>query len=389
MNTGYQHSAGVSNSKAEALRLYQEKLEGKTVADLEQSQELRDFIKENQEKWGFHLHLKNGTELDPCDGHHEHEALHAKHECLDDHCEHEEHDHAHIGKQHSPETHEHQEHNHSHEHDHHQTKSEKGFLQNIIDQIAASYTIPKSLKPLAIRGTINLTNIFLAQGLSAPLGHAHVPGEITSSSAVAGMHLMNYGAKQWQNLAKNLLTIVPFVSLHRVLKVPNFVMRSALGLAISITEQLSNGDKNQSLTEKLKDTFSKDASKFIGKVVQMETMLNTAIPLGGALAKHIPNKALAFITQNLAMAGAFTVIPEIFKQFKGKSETEDSEASNAQVATAELLECPVCGEAHGADVHLAEISEGVSAAGASNASNHDNLHTLMHGQNHDHTGGLI
>jgi hypothetical protein len=154
-------------------------------------------------------------------------------------------------------------------------------------------------------------------------------------------------------------------------------MRSALGLAISLVEQLTHGDKSKNTLDKLKETFTKDASKFLVKLAQMETMLNTAIPLGQAIAKNVPNKALAFISQNLAMAGAFTLIPELFKAFK-KDENKSNSDLNHAALSAELLECAVCGEAHAADVHLAEISEGVSIAGANNASEQDNLHSLVH-----------
>ena len=206
----------------------------------------------------------------------------------------------------------------------------------------------------------------------------HAPTELTSGSAVTAMHMMNYGAKKWESLGKSLITILPFVALHRVVKVPNFIMRSGLGFAISLTEQLSNGDKNKSAMEKFQDVFSKDASKFLFKVAQMETMLNTAIPLGVTIAKKIPNKALAFIAQNIAMVGAFTAIPEIFKHFKPDSEKSGTSDLDNMAATAELLECPICGEAHGVGVHLAEISEGINVAGASNASNHHNLHAIIH-----------
>lgn len=373
--------------KERALSTYIDTLTGLTTKDLEESQDLRNFVKEYQDKWGFHLHLKNGLELDPCDGHHGHEEpvqqsnspcedeTHYPSELREMHAEH-----VHSnGHEHS----QHNKHNH-HVHKQHQEQSDKGFLEDIIDTVGKNNSIPKALKPILIRGSINMANIFLAQGLSAPLHHIHTPNEITSSSAVTGMHLMNYGTKKWQNLAKNLLTIVPFVALHRVVKIPNFIMRSALGFAISLTEQLSHGDKEKSTIDKFKDAFSKDASKFLFKVAQMETMLNTAIPLGQSIAKNIPNKALAFIGQSLAMVGAFTIIPEIFNFFKPESDKPVKQDLDNTALTAELLECPVCGEAHGADVHMAEISESISAAGASNASNHHNLHSVIH----DH-GGVV
>jgi hypothetical protein len=130
--------------------------------------------------------------------------------------------------------------------------------------------------------------------------------------------------------------------------------------------------------EKFKDAFNKDAGKFLSKLLQMETMLNTAIPLGRSIAQKIPNKILAFVSQNLAMAGAFTVIPELFNLFKNKANHNSNSALDHSALTAELLECPVCGEAHGVDLHLAEISEGVSVAGANNASDQDHLHSLVH-----------
>jgi hypothetical protein len=86
----------------------------------------------------------------------------------------------------------------------------------------------------------------------------------------------------------------------------------------------------------------------------------------------------AAIAQNLAMAGAFTVIPELFNLFKNKANHNSNAALDHSALTAELLECPVCGEAHGVDLHLAEISEGVSVAGANNASDQDHLHSLVH-----------
>jgi hypothetical protein len=78
------------------------------------------------------------------------------------------------------------------------------------------------------------------------------------------------------------------------------------------------------------------------------------------------------------MAGAFTVIPELFNLFKNKATNNTDSALDHSALTAELLECAVCGEAHGIDFHLAEISEGVSVAGANNASNQDHLHSLVH-----------
>jgi hypothetical protein len=367
------------NSQTEALQTYIGTLSGKRVSDLEQSPELRNFVKEYQSKYGFHLHLKNGDELDPCDGDHhdkpstdtlkslhgddKHSHNHGTSKTQEDkHEEHEAHAHNHT---------EHHSHNHAHD------KAEKGFLEKLISNISDNESIPKVLKPILTRATINTANIFLAQGLSLPLHHMHSPNEITNSSAVAAMHLLNYGTQKWENLAKNLLTIIPFVALHRVVKVPSFVMRSVLGLAISLVEQLTHGDKSKNTLDKFKETFSKDASKFLVKLAQMETMLNTAIPLGQAIAKNVPNKALAFISQNLAMAGAFTLIPELFKAFK-KDENKSNSDLNHAALSAELLECAVCGEAHAADVHLAEISEGVSIAGANNASEQDNLHSLVH-----------
>ncbi len=192
------------------------------------------------------------------------------------------------------------------------------------------------------------------------------------------MHLLNYGTNKWESLVKNLFTIVPFVALHRLVKVPNFVMRSALGFVISLSEQLSSSDNQKTKMEKFKDAFKKDAGKFFSKVLQMETMLNTAIPLGQSIAKKIPNKALAFVSQNLAMAGAFTVIPEIFSLFQNKATNNTNSALDHSALTTELLDCAVCGGSHGIDFHLAEISEGVSVAGANNASNQDHLHSLVH-----------
>lgn len=360
-----------------ALSIYIETLKGKTTDDLKNDEKLADFVREYQDKWGFHLHIKNKKELEPCDAHHEHS--HHKHS----HHEHKEE--ASCSSNIKSMHHEHSHHEHSHHDDsHHDDSHKEGFLESIIDKIGKNDSIPKAIKPLLIRSSINLANIFLAQSLSAPLHHIHSPAEITSSSAVTAMHLMNYGAKKWQSLAKNLLTIVPFLALHRVVKVPNFIMRSGLGFVISLTEQLSSGDKEKSSIDKFKDAFNKDASKFLFKVAQMETMLNTAIPLGQGIAKNIPNKALAFISQNLAMVGAFTLIPEIFKFFKPHSEKSESRDLDTNALSAELLECPVCGEAHGVDVHMAEISEGISAAGASNASNHHILHTSIHDD-----GGLV
>jgi len=366
----------LSLNNSAALDTYIGTLSGKRVSDLEQSPELRNFVKEYQSKYGFHLHLKNGDELDPCDGDHHHtiKSLHEedKHSHNhgrsktqeDKHEEHEAHAHNHTHTQHNS-------HNHAHD------KAEKGFLEKLISNISDNESIPKTLKPILARATINTANIFLAQGLSLPLHHMHSPNEITNSSAVAAMHLLNYGTQKWESLAKNLLTIIPFVALHRVVKVPSFVMRSVLGLAISLVEQLTHGDKSKNTLDKIKETFTKDASKFLVKLAQMETMLNTAIPLGQAIAKNVPNKALAFISQNLAMAGAFTLIPELFKAFK-KDENKSNSDLNHAALSAELLECAVCGEAHAADVHLAEISEGVSIAGANNASEQDNLHSLVH-----------
>jgi hypothetical protein len=366
----------LSLNNSAALDTYIGTLSGKRVSDLEQSPELRNFVKEYQSKYGFHLHLKNGDELDPCDGDHHHtiKSLHEedKHSHNhgtsktqeDKHEEHEAHAHNHTHTEH---------HSHNHAHD----KAEKGFLEKLISNISDNKSIPKALKPILARATINTANIFLAQGLSLPLHHMHSPNEITNSSAVAAMHLLNYGTQKWESLAKNLLTIIPFVALHRVVKVPSFVMRSVLGLAISLVEQLTHGDKSKNTLDKIKETFTKDASKFLVKLAQMETMLNTAIPLGQAIAKNVPNKALAFISQNLAMAGAFTLIPELFKAFK-KDENKSNSDLNHAALSAELLECAVCGEAHAADVHLAEISEGVSIAGANNASEQDNLHSLVH-----------
>jgi len=355
-------NTALSSNNAAALDTYIKTLSGKRVSDLEQSPELRNFVKEYQSKYGFHLHLKNGDELDPCDGDHHHtiKSLH----------EEDKHSHNH-GTSKTQE--------HKHDTDHH-THNElaKGFLEKLLSNISGNDSIPKTFKPLVIRGTINLANIFLAQSLSAPLHHIHTPSELTSSSAVAAMHLLNYGTNKWESLAKNLFTIVPFVALHRLVKVPNFMMRSALGFIISLSEQLSSSDNQKTKIEKFKDAFNKDAGKFLSKVLQMETMLNTAIPLGQSIAKKIPNKALAFVSQNLAMAGAFTVIPELFSLFKNKASNIPNASLDHSALTAELLECPVCGEAHGADLHLAEISEGVSVAGANNASNQDHLHSLIH-----------
>jgi hypothetical protein len=373
----------LSLNNSAALDTYIKTLSGKRVSDLEQSPELRNFVKEYQSKYGFHLHLKNGDELDPCDGDHHHKlgtdmlkSLHGepKHETK--------HDHANDGykheikhKQEEHKAHAHTEH-HSHSHAH--NKPAKGFLEKLLSNISENKSIPKTFKPLVIRGTINLANIFLAQSLSAPLHQLHTPSELTSSSAVAAMHLLNYGTNKWESLAKNLFTIVPFVALHRLVKVPNFVMRSTLGFVISLSEQLSSSDNQKTKMEKFKDAFNKDAGKFLSKLLQMETMLNTAIPLGQSIAQKIPNKTLAFVSQNLAMAGAFTVIPEIFSLFKNKANHNPHAALDHSALTAELLECAVCGEAHGIDFHLAEISEGVSVAGANNASNQDHLHSLVH-----------
>ena len=69
-----QHQSLTSDLRARALKIFTEKLTGKKVSDLEESAELREFTKEYQEKWGFHVHLKNGNELDPCDGLHGQEA---------------------------------------------------------------------------------------------------------------------------------------------------------------------------------------------------------------------------------------------------------------------------------------------------------------------------
>ena len=355
----------LSLNNSDALDTYIGTLRGKRVSDLEQSPELRDFVKKYQSEYGFHLHL-NGDELDPCDGDHHHtiKSLHEEdkhshnHDTSktqeDKHEEHEAHSHNDI----------HTEHN-SHNHPHNQAK--KGFLEKLLSNISENESIPKTFKPLLIRGTINLANIFLAQSLSAPLHQLHTPSELTSSSAVAAMHLLNYGTNKWESLVKNLFTIVPFVALHRLVKVPNFVMRSALGFVISLSEQLSSSDNQKTKMEKFKDAFKKDAGKFFSKVLQMETMLNTAIPLGQSIAKKIPNKALAFVSQNLAMAGAFTVIPEIFSLFQNKATNNTNSALDHSALTAELLDCAVCGGSHGIDFHLAEISEGVSVAGANNA----------------------
>ena len=345
-------STTLSSNNSAALNTYIETLSGKSVSDLEQSPELRNFVKKYQ-SYGFHLHLKNGDELDPCDGDHHHEPSTDTLKSL------------------------HGEPKHDKKHNHTQNKPKKGFLEKLLSNISKNDSIPKTFKPLVIRGTINLANIFLAQSLSAPLHQLHTPSELTSSSAVTAMHLLNYGTNKWESLAKNLFTIVPFVALHRLVKVPNFVMRSALGFVISLSEQLSSSDNQKTKMEKFKDAFNKDAGKFFSKVLQMETMLNTAIPLGQTIAKNVPNKALAFISQNLAMAGAFTLIPELFKAFK-KDENKSNSDLNHAALSAELLECAVCGEAHAADVHLAEISEGVSVAGANNASNQDHLDSLVH-----------
>ena len=381
----------LSSNNSTALDTYIGTLSGKRVSDLEQSPELRNFVKEYQSKYGFHLHLKNGDELDPCDGDHHKpstdtlKSLHGDDKHSQDHGtskaqEHKhdrQHTHTHDGDKH--EEHEAHAYNHTehHSHNHAHDKPAEGFLEKLISNISNNESIPKALKPILARATINTANIFLAQGLSLPLHHIHSPNEITNGSAVAAMHLLNYGTQKWESLAKNLLTIIPFVALHRVVKVPSFVMRSALGLAISLGEQITHGDKSKNTLDKIKETFTKDASKFLIKLAQMETMLNTAIPLGQAIAKNVPNKALAFISQNLAMAGAFTLIPELFKAFK-KDENKSNSDLNHAALSAELLECVVCGEAHAADVHLAEISEGVSIAGANNASEQDNLHSLVH-----------
>jgi hypothetical protein len=377
-----------------ALDTYIKTLNGKRISDLEQSPELRDFVKEYQSKYGFHLHLKNGDELDPCDGDHHHkpstDKLKSLHEDKHSHnhgtskTQEHKHDiqHAHAHDEDKHEEHEAHSHNHTHtehhSHDHTHNKPAKGFLEKLLSNISENDSIPKTFKPLVIRGTINLANIFLAQSLSVPLHHIHTPSELTSSSAVAAMHLLNYGTNKWESLAKNLFTIVPFVALHRLVKVPNFVMRSALGFVISLSEQLFSSDNQKTKMEKFKDAFNKDAGKFLSKLLQMETMLNTAIPLGQSIAKKIPNKAVAFISQNLAMAGAFTVIPELFNLFKNKAANNSNAALDHSALTAELLECPVCGEAHGVDIHLPEISEGVSVAGANNASDQDHLHSLVH-----------
>ena len=367
------------DNKGEALEIYIKTLSGKTVPDLEQNESLRDFVKEYQSKYGFHLHLKNGEELGPCDGDHQQHKVTSLHKQQEPKTKHS-HEHEHAGHSH-PEHNTHSENTEtktkdSHQHEHHaEDELSKGFLGKLINGIANNEAIPKAIKPLLARGTINTANIFLAQGLSLPLHHLHSPNELTNSSAIAGMHLLNYGTQKWENLAKNLITIIPFVALHRVVKVPSFIMRSALGLAISLGEQLNNGDNHKSPLDKIKESFTKDASKFLVKLAQMETMLNTAIPLGQLIAKNVPNKAVAFLSQNLAMAGAFTLIPELFKAFR----KEDNKSTLDHAAlSAELLECPVCGDAHAANVHLAEISEGVSIAGASNASEQDNLHSLVH-----------
>ena len=370
----------LSLNNSPALDTYIRTLSGKSLSDLEQSPELRNFVKEYQSKYGFHLHLTNGDELDPCDGDHHHKPSTDTLKSL-----HEEDKHNHDTsktQEHKHEEHEAHAHNHTHtehhSHNHAHDKPAEGFLEKLLSNISKNDSIPKTLKPLVIRGTINLANIFLAQSLSAPLHQLHTPSELTSSSAVAAMHLLNYGTNKWESLAKNLFTIVPFVALHRLVKVPNFVMRSALGFVISLSEQLSSSDNQKTKIEKFKDAFNKDAGKFFSKVLQMETMLNTAIPLGQSIAKKIPNKALAFISQNLAMAGAFTIIPEFFRLFKNKATNNPNSALDHSALTAELLECAVCGEAHVADVHLAEISEGVSLAGANNASDQDHLDSLIH-----------
>lgn len=337
-----------------ALKTYQERLNGKRISDLEQNPELRAFVKEYQSQHGFHLHLKNGDELDPCDGDHGStvKSLHQEHYHLD---------------------------NDSHKHNQREDKAGQGLLEKLINNISHNKSIPKVIKPILARALINITNIFLAQGVSLPLHHMHCPNEITSSTAIASMHLLNHGTQKWGNLSKNLITIIPFVALHRVIKIPSFILRSSLGLAISLGEQLKSTDTQESILSKLKKTFTKDASIFFMKLAQMETMLNTAIPLGQFIAKNISNKSLAFISQNLAMAGAFTLIPEIFTALKSRNSNDSNHNKlNQAVLSAELLECPVCGEAHAADVHLAEISEGVSIAGASNASEQDKLHSLVH-----------
>jgi len=375
-------NATLSSNNHAALDTYIKTLSGKRISDLEQNPELRDFVKEYQSKYGFHLHLKNGDELDPCDGDHHHKpsadtlkSLHEEDKHSHNHGASKTQEHKHDTQHaHAHEAHNHTEH-HSHNHAH--DKEKKGFLEKLISNISENESIPKALKPILARATINTANIFLAQGLSLPLHHIHSPNEITNGSAVAAMHLLNYGTQKWESLAKNLLTIIPFVALHRVVKVPSFVMRSALGLAISLSEQLTQGDKSKNTLDKIKETFTKDASKFLVKLAQMESMLNTAIPLGQTIAKNVPNKALAFISQNLVMAGAFTLIPELFKAFKKDDNGSNADLNHAALS-AELLECPVCGEAHAANEHLAEISEGVSIAGASNASEQDNLHSLVH-----------
>jgi len=379
-----------SPNNSAALDTYIRTLSGKRISDLEQSPELRNFVKEYQSKYGFHLHLKNGDELNPCDGDHHHtiktlheEGKHSHHHGTSKTHEHKhdiQHAHAHDEDKHEEyeahiQNHTHTEH---HSHDHTHNEPAKGFLEKLLSNISGNDSIPKTFKPLVIRGTINLANIFLAQSLSAPLHQLHTPSELTSSSAVTAMHLLNYGTNKWESLAKNLFTIVPFLALHRLVKVPNFVMRSALGFVISLSEQLSSSDNQKTKMEKFKDAFNKDAGKFLSKVLQMETMLNTAIPLGQSITQKIPNKTLAFVSQNLAMAGAFTVIPELFNLFKNKANHNSNAALDHSALTAELLECPVCGEAHGVDLHLAEISEGVSVAGANNASDQDHLHSLVH-----------
>jgi hypothetical protein len=444
--------------KESALKLYKQRLTGKTVNDLKHDRELATFVANLKKTYGFHLHIKkDGKTLDPCDGAHGHahkpaeksakkvdhshdvrslhneptknlnpepstKASHTLSANTDEntastsetksHSSRHQHEHNHyiLEHQHSAhdpdkdvkQLHSHDKHQHHHNHDEthsddsqhhahsgheHHPKTKSGLLGKVIDALSKNDNIPKSLKPLLVRATINLSNIFLAQGVSAPLHGAHAPQELISSAAVGAMHGLNHGAGKWQDLARNMLTVVPFVALHRVVKVPNYVMRSVLGLAVSLSEQLGGGSAaDKPLLEKIKDTFTKDAAKFAKKVLQMETMLNTAIPLGKGVAKSVKNKPLAFILQNTVMAGAFTVIPQALKSIEGlidPNKKTDKDDTDTTALTAELLECPVCGEAHGADVHLAEISEGVSAAGAANASSHHNLHHILH-PHHDH-----
>jgi len=179
----------------------------------------------------------------------------------------------------------------------------------------------------------------------------HLPKQVKSTLGLAAMYLSVWGNKRLKDFPQ-IAIITSLTSLiAESTKMPNFMKRSLLGLAVTGLQEFKNTVASDNTTI---NPIKQILKSFTSRLLQTELKLNSSLPISSIVSDKVHNPLLKTGLKIFTISSIITMLSETFRAlgFKNFANNDDSLISSSG--------CPICGSSNVGECISSDIAPAAS-----------------------------